>query len=377
MKIDHAIMIAQSIARSDHRVGTTRFFENAKGKFSEWSVDDAMKDETLIRLLKERVGDQELVFTFTSSIDTNERMIYQYVVDEIEKLLEDDFVPKTSRNPSVALPPNHLLEGVKNNPGFMYNLEKAVDKMKERPESHQYLRCYTKQLVALENLKKPDFGLHYCETFEQLVEHLAQCQKAGIDYSPIILNHDEIKHCIYFDYKVQGGRPHLLMLDSVAVSRPENQNNDDSDENIMSDMAQFSQTLHELNIPVGFTACGTSVQKSQWGCNVFALNFAKQAYRDKTALDELHRAPINATPKMLDTLIPARFLKHDQSLNHLDVLLEYCDKAKTQPVNQTGQTLMDYANEHRYKFAHQKAAQQHSLWEKRLAYFEELRDALK
>jgi len=386
MKIDHAILIAKQVAISDIRKDDIRQINTPQFTWKMWSVGKALKNPTLMRLLEERHRDQDIEFDFGSNIEENERKIYDYVIHSLEQMIAQDCLPLQAHLAAVKLPPEVLQDGLVREKAYYFHLEQMIDEIAIENDSYQNTRPYTLDLITLENLKKPDFGLQYFESEEEIAQHIQYCIANGIEHSPMILYRDDYSHTVYFDYKVIDGKPHLLMLDSIALERQENreeqeaqtQNHGANDQNLYVEEIdqKMKKSLAQLDTPVGFIACGTDVQKSQWGCNMFALNFAKQAYRDKTALDELHRADPLADQVLLSTMIPARFLKHDQSLADMSALTAFSTRARFEPVNQKQKTLLEYAQDHRYQPSHKTYKQQQSLWEKRQAYLVELRDAL-
>lgn len=248
---------------------------------------------------------------------------------------------------------------------------------------HNYILSgqFAPALIALENLKKPNLNLHYCNSIAEMRSFIQGCVDQKIPHANVVVRLDDSEHVAYFDYKLTNGIPSVLQLDSASYGPGATG----------ALLHGVRRALEGLGQNIKFCGIDIGVQKSYTECSIFALNIAKQILKDPQGLDQLHE--LNAKERLLvsspdypsfkpasrnaDFALPARLMKHSQSTTRTKDYLEENPTAANQPINSKGETLEQYQARNAAKVKPEDAkALANSIYVKRLDYLRELRSAL-
>jgi hypothetical protein len=248
---------------------------------------------------------------------------------------------------------------------------------------------FARALVALENLKKPDLNLVYCDDIRELADNVKACVENGTQSARFISRESyELRHMSYFEYKLVEGTPSVIQLDSVPF--------ESGGARSLSNAA--STALSDLHLNVKFSAITASIQFSNSVCPIFSLNTAKQLSKKPDSLDEIHRLNVQNeldfsdlatqgvgisqydTPdisKNVEKMLPPNLVKHSQSTKRTQAYLNAHPGAELVAVNKHGKTLATYQNDHA-EFPSPEAEKKKiaTIFRKRLEYLKELRAAI-
>ena len=348
------------------------------GNFSIFTVKDhlakAAVQELLIRY------SEPILFPDGLSKDELDKAIQQFVIRQVEDVVQYDFpIPKATPHvvSDVRFSPEQISKLTTENPKLLSSLQFTLDELDDDPYRALSVSALLPALAELENTKKPGFDLQV-GTNEDAIAKLVSWMQSGKEHGRLIHNIENsvtvsnttvgLKHAVYLDYKLVDGKPSVLMIDSYRF--------DDH----CGEFLEFARDLKKFNKDVSVGGIELKAQSSSHGCHVFALNAAKQAYKNPHALDDFHqenvkntktKRKINAQDRM-----PANFMKHTQSSHALLNYFSDNEQADTATVNNKGETLAQYRARHVHLGILSKDPMMRSIYDKRLEYLLELKDAL-
>ena len=348
------------------------------GNFSIFKVKEhlakAAVQELLIRY------SEPILFPDGLSKDELDKAIKDLVIRQVEDIVQYEFpIPKPT--PHVVSDVRFSQEQVDKltleNTSLLRSLHFTLDELDDDPYRALSVRALLPAMVELENTKKPDFDLQVC-TNEETVAKILLWAQSGKEHGRIVHNNDYTihadgntvhhRHAVYLDYKLVDGKPSVLMLDAYRF---------DED---CGEFAELKLNLRNANKDIALGGIALTTQSSSFGCHVFALNAAKQAYRNPHALDVFHEENVKntKTKRKIDAedRIPANFMKHTQSGHRLLNHFSDNEQADTATVNNKGETLALYRARHFHMGILSPAPQMRSIYDKRLEYLLELSDAL-
>lgn len=345
-------------------------------------------------------------------------------------------------SPDKSAQPIKLGDQVKNDlhidAPYLQRLDKSIAEIQKTigtPDSiYTYILTteFAPALVALENLKKPDLHLQYCDNTTEFRDAIKDCIEKKTPNARFLVRYEAEEnrgvHVAYFDYQLRNDVPSVLQLDSAAYS------------NRQPGFMLFTakSALESLDPKLQFAGLEVNIQKSNTECPIFALNTAKQMYKNPTGLDHIHElnckgvlvgkrsvevpdaqtqhhvdetappdsvkqsqgkvrndyldaepAPVKLVKRRsaenpfvkpyrnVDELLPPTLLKHSQSKTRNSDYFSLQPGAEPLPVNQKGETLAQYQDKHGIKLTPTSQNKvSGSIFQKRLEYLQELRTAL-
>ena len=350
---------------------TSPLINTSKGHWNAYSIQEVLANADIQTLLIEYAKDRQLQFSDDLSGNELDRAIDEFLVTRVTELIDNDFQePKT---PGVVFSKDEVDELTANSPELLSSLESTIGQLEVLPYRPVPVREFLPALIKLENLKKPDLDLQYAynaEVFPVIEEWVTSGkERARLVYME---NIDFHIHAQYLDYKlVDGNKPSLLWLDSWHVHEG------------FGSFRDFTLDLRRLNSDakdIGLGAIELRNQSVNHGCPIFALNTAKQVYKDPKALDALHQKNANLLPGesrkiKSDAILAPHFMKHTQSPTRMAAYRGSNPEGFTGPVNKKGETLADYNDRHYLYSDYDDAQHMRSIYHKRLDSLLELRTA--
>ena len=364
--------IARTIEWEDNKPQSSKM-NTTKGYWNSLTVKDVLANPDVVECLLKSANGQLIEFSDTISEVALFHEIDKFVVMQVTGLINHDFLPPDTSGSIFSK--DELAKLTDKNPNLLSSLEFAIDQLEDSPYKNVPVRDFLPALVALENLKKPDFDLQYSkndEAFTIIGDWIASGKERGRLIH--LTDADWHLHAQYLDYKLVDGRqPSVLWIDSWYVHDG------------YGSFLDFQTALRRKNNgackEVDIAAIELKNQSVGHGCPIFALNTAKQIYKDRGDLDALHQQnvelPSSASRKIKsDAIIPAHMMKHTQSGERLKEYLRKNPEAATAPVNKKGATLQQYRDLHYLYAPFDKETHMRSIYIKRLDALVELRDAL-
>ena len=349
----------------------------AKGRFGIFCV----KQHLAIAAMQELVirYSEPILFPDDLSKDELDKAIRQFVIRQVEDVVEYEFpIPKAT--PRIVSDVRFSQEQVDKltleNTSLLRSLQFTLDELGDDPYKALAVRAFLPALAELENTKKPDFDLQVC-TNDDAIAKIVWWMQSGKTHGRILYNSEysvtaanmtvNHSHVVYLDYKLVDGKPSVLMVDSYRF------------DNDCGDFSQFQKDLKRFNPDIAVGGIELKSQSSSFGCPIFALNAAKQIYKNPKALDVFHQVNVKneGTKRKLGGMVPvpAILMKHTQSGNELLAYFDENKEASTASVNDHGETLALYRARHVHMGVASPAPQMRSIYDKRFEYLLELRDA--
>ena len=350
---------------------TPPFMNTSKGEWNARTVKEVIANTDIQTLLIEYANDRQLQFPDDLSEKELNRTIDEFIIMQVTELIDRDFQqPQTS---DVVFSQEQIEKLTAKNHGLLDLLDSKISQLQADPYRVSASKEFLPALVALENLKKPDFGLKYSKN-NQAFHIISEWIKNGQEHGHLVhmTDDDSHMHAQYLDYKLIDGKPSVLWLDSWYVRDGYGAFHD------------FRRDLIRLNNGacknVALGAVELQNQSVGHGCPIFALNAAKQAYKAPKALDALHQK--NADLLLFesrqlnpDPILAPHFMKHTQSSTRMAEYLDGNPEWFTEPVNKKGETLGQYRERHYLYADSDQEKHMRSIYHKRLDCLVELRKA--
>ena len=371
------ISMQEAIARTidyqtRNKINCSLYSTNAywRGKL----VSDVLEKQTVKELLVAYGGQAPIKFDDSLEGEALDKAIDAHVVCALQYMIDDDFrVPGADGTVFSAIEVRQLLN---QHPNLIHNLQEYINEFETDLYACYSIREFVPALVALENIKKPGFDL-CVGTNEQTLQIIKGWIENGQERGRLIHRQEEphflikearwIKHShgCYLDYKLVHGKPSILWVDSYPVTIGHGA------------FYKLKLQLEALNKDVHLGDVQLHTQNSSSGCHVFALNAAKQIYRDPTCLDHIHEVNCHYRSEGLyaDWIIPSRLLKHTQSSKQLMWFMNNTPRPLDEPVNKKGENLWEYRAKHEVQAPGEQYFLMRSIFPKRLAYLKELRES--
>ena len=354
-------------------------FETPKGDLGAWPVRNVLTTEAHVirELLVAHEETETVYFPDNLSADELDKEIDQFVIKELSKLATVD--PLTPPAPLKArFSEEQIKQLTAKDISLLPSLQSTIDQLTVDPYQYIGVKQFLPALVALENLKKPDLDLHLSYNADTLTkidewvkdgrEHgsLIHVEESVFDVGPTRIDY---YHANYFDYKLVAGKPSILWMDSWKM---------DTEAKVFR---EFQANLKAACPGASIGGVELRNQSAAHGCPIFAINSAKQVYKDPKGLDALHQKNINLLPIQSrkiysDPLLAAHFMKHTQSNGRLLEYFKNNPKERAMPVNDKFVTAAQYRQQHLLKGKFDVGLHMRSIYEKRLTCLIELRDAL-